>query len=72
MNHSRRLSLSLTDSKHTTERESVTLFVVLCVFPAAVAEVGHSPGAPGLSLLPGLGDGSGRDGLLPNAGHQPL
>ena len=36
---------------------------------AAVAEVGDSLGAPGLSVLSGLGDGSGRDGLLSNAGH---
>lgn len=38
----------------------------------AVAEVGDPPGAPRLSVLPGLGDGSGRDGLLSHAGHQPM
>lgn len=46
--------------------------VVCSVSPPAVAEVGDSPGAPGVSVLPGLGDGSGRDGLLSDAGHQPL
>lgn len=46
---------------------------VLCLFlPPAVAEVGDSPGAPGVPLLSGLGDGSGRDGLVADAGHQPV
>lgn len=39
---------------------------------AAVAEVGYPPGAPGVPVLLGLGDGSGRLGLVPHAGHQPL
>lgn len=47
-------------------------FLPLLFLPPAVAEVGDSLGAPRLSVLPGLGDGSGRDGLLSNAGHQPL
>ncbi|CAF96036.1 unnamed protein product, partial [Tetraodon nigroviridis] len=38
----------------------------------ALAEVGDPPGAPGVPVLPGLGDGSGWDGLVPHAGHQPL
>lgn len=46
--------------------------IILCVLPPAVAEVWDSLGAPRLSVLSGLGDGSGRDGLLSNAGHQPL
>lgn len=40
--------------------------------PPAVAEVGDTLGAPRLSVLSGLGDGSGRDGLLSDAGHQPV
>lgn len=42
------------------------------VFPAAVAEVRDSLGAPRLPVLPGLGDGSGRDGRFPNVSDQPL
>lgn len=46
-------------------------YVFVYLHPA-VAEVGDPPGAPRLSVLPGLGDGSGRDGLLSHAGHQPM
>lgn len=57
-----------------SDRPSVC--VSACVFVpgglAAVAEVGDPPGAPGVPVLPGLGDGSGRLGLVPHAGHQPL
>lgn len=42
------------------------------VLPPALAEIGDPPGAPGLPVLPGLGDGSGWDGLFSHAGHQPL
>lgn len=42
------------------------------IFPAAVAEVRDSLGAPRLPVLPGLGDGSGWDGRFPNVGDQPL
>ncbi len=46
---------------------------IFCSFPPpAVAEVGDSLGAPRLSVLSGFGDGSGRDGLLSDARHQPL
>lgn len=41
-------------------------------FLAAVAEIRDSPGAPGLQVLPGLGDGPGRHGLVSDAGHQSL
>lgn len=51
---------------------SVLTASFVCVSPPALAEVWDSLGAPRLSVLPGLGDGSGRDGLLSNAGHQPL
>lgn len=43
-----------------------------CSCPAAVAEIRDSLGAHRVSILPGLGDGSGRHGLVPHAGHQPL
>lgn len=41
-------------------------------FPPALAEIRDPPGAPGVPVLPGLGDGSGWDGLFSHAGHQPL
>lgn len=40
--------------------------------PPALAEIRDPPGAPGVPVLPGLGDGSGWDGLFSHAGHQPL
>lgn len=39
---------------------------------AALAEVGDSLGTPGLSLLSGLRDGPGRNGLVQDAGDQSL
>ena len=48
-------------------------FLTFALFlPPAVAEVGDTLGAPRLSVLSGLGDGSGWDGLLSDAGHQPV
>lgn len=38
----------------------------------ALAEVRDPPGAPGLPFLPGLRNGSGRNGLFSHAGHQPM
>lgn len=43
-----------------------------CCFSTAVAEIRDPLGAHCLSVLLGLGDGSGRHGLIPNAGHQSL
>lgn len=43
----------------------------LC-FLSAVAEIRDPLGAPGLQVLPGLRDGSGWHGLVPDAGHQSL
>lgn len=39
---------------------------------AAMAEVRNPPGAPRVPLLPGLGDGSGRNGLVSDVGHQSV
>lgn len=40
--------------------------------PAAMAEVRDSSGARRVPVLPGLRDGAGRDGVVPDAGDQPV
>lgn len=62
--------------RFAVQRVCLTLCPSVCLYVpgglAAVAEVGDPPGAPGVSVLSRLGDGSGWLGFVPHAGHQPL